>query len=68
MCEDGVVDFGLDWLTSGSNPVIVGNLDRKDREYLSDIFPGVKDLALREKVPGTLMGLVLHSFYKLGRS
>ena len=37
-------------LTSGQHPVIVGNLNRRDRMYLNDIFPGVNQLELREKV------------------
>ena len=39
-------------LTSGSNPVIIGNLTKRDREFLDVIFPGVKELKLKDKVPG----------------
>jgi hypothetical protein len=36
-------------LTSGSNPVIVGNLNRRDRRYLAEIFPAINHLELSDK-------------------
>lgn len=36
-------------MTNGLHPVIIGKLTMSDREFLSGIFPGVKDLDLKDK-------------------
>ncbi len=38
-----------EYLTSGSNPVIIGNLTPSDRDYLSGVFPSVKRIKLRDR-------------------
>jgi len=43
-----------EYLTSGSNPMLIGKLNMMDKEYLSKIFPDIKYLELRDKtkIPG----------------
>lgn len=38
-----------EYLTSGSNPVLIGNLTNQDRKYLNDIFPGIGNIKLRNR-------------------